>query len=195
MENRHNFNGENKGTNSCRERNMDISIIFLLEITKTKNKNKKKVTTAKTCFLIEQRQIILRVTVEESPGILLKIEIVCIIQVLSEEHKCPLLAMYCWNISVTGCHLVHYKTNHAAFQRYLLLLLPKNIAADRMGQYAGGKKSIGAQIIPGHLSCPVVPWVTSPWNTACLISGVQWPQKPCLLTQAKFNFSYKTRIH
>lgn len=77
-------------------------------------------------------------------SILMKLQIVYIIQVLSEEQKCPLLGMYCLNISVTGCHLVHYKTKHVTLQRYLFLVLPKGAdeTFDRMGQYDRGKKPI-----------------------------------------------------
>lgn len=61
------------------------------------------------------------------------------------EQKCPLLGMYCSNISVTGCHLVHYKTNLVALQRYLFVVLPKNITTDRMGRYKGGKEPVGCR--------------------------------------------------
>lgn len=117
--------------------------MLLIEITKTKNK-KKKSNNTKMCFLIEQKQLILQVTTGESPDILWKKWVVCIIQVLAEEQKCLLLGMYCCNIFVTRCHLVHHKTNHVAFQRYLFIVLPKNMAADRMGQFTEREEPMGS---------------------------------------------------
>lgn len=55
-----------------------------------------------------------------------------------------------------------------------------------------GRNIWTTQNIPEYLS----PWITSLWNTACLVSGVQWQQKPCLHSvfwQEKFHFSFKKR--